>query len=167
MIKAQSKDNEKKNLRYFFKKFADLRIKFPSVLFKGLTTRKKSLPVPYKIYKHTIISYLDSYFEDLYNLKGDMYFPISGRIRLAKGSQFFVNSKRKTQYNSRSIVWVWFQRPALAYFSNIRLIKMKGRGSKVDKLDKDYKENKDVELLPLVNYLLNELVTTKQLFKDA
>ena len=66
--------------------------------------------------------------------------------------------------NTEAINWIWFLRPAINYVTNLKIHKLTGNSSRLDKLEKQYKEQFDVGLLPKVNTVLKELNTNNKLY---
>jgi hypothetical protein len=130
-----------------------------------IKTRKKSIPVEWPLYKKVVSTYLDIYFNEFYYINRPKYFPLSGKLKMAKGKGFFRNNKTQLHHMSRSIVWIWYERPSFAYFANIRILKLKGSTSRVGKLDRNFKTDNDVELLQTHHKVLQELKYNDKFFK--
>ena len=74
------------------------------------------------------------------------------------------NNNKKITFG-RSIIWLWYNRPGISYVSNINLKKQKGSTSSVGILDRNYKLNRDVNLLPNFKDQIKELKETNKMFK--
>ena len=139
MIKAKYSNNV--GIDYFYEKFKKGKHFFPKHFFFGLKTLKKKVPVDEKLHMRIVKTYLDIYFKDFYKSKEPFYFPLSGEIVKVKGANFL--RKKSESVVTDVINWVWYLRPAFNYFSNIKIIKLRGN-SKITSLEKQYKEdNKD------------------------
>lgn len=146
MIKEKFNSNDVLGIDYFYDLFLKKKLKFPKQFFFNIKTRKKTLPVEQKLHKQIISTYFDNYFFDLYHSNSILYFPLSGKLALNKGKHFFKNPNNRNN-NARSIVWTWFERPSFAYFLNVKLLKLKGSTSKLNKMDEEYRQNNEVEEL--------------------
>ena len=165
MSKERSKD-ESLRLNYFYGLFLKRKKLFPTSYFMfPVFTRKKKIPLEKTLYKKIINTYLDIYFNEFYFADVPKYFMLSGMLMKVKGSRFIINKKKGSLHQDRSIGWVWYLRPSLAYISNIRLIKLKGGTGKVNKLDATYKKNKDVEMLSSTNRFREQLMNDNKLYK--
>lgn len=163
MTKEKSTNNASIGIKHFESLFLKRKKKYPVSYFHyPLNTRKKNISLPEGLFKKTISTYLNIYFGELYFHDTPKYFFLSGLIKKAKGSKVFVNSKRGINHFGRCITWIWYKRPSISYFSNIRFIKMNGSTNRVLKLDNEYKDSRDVELLPLAKDEIQNL----KLFKS-
>ena len=106
-------------------------------------------------------TYLDIYFKDFYKSKEPFYFPLSGEIVKVKGANFL--RKKSESVVTDVINWVWYLRPAFNYFSNIKIIKLRGN-SKITSLEKQYKEDNDVALLMDTSKFLEQLNLNNKLY---
>jgi len=168
MTKDKYSDNEIIRIDYFYNLFVSRkRLFFPSMFLFPTNTRNKKIPVDFQLFKRIIQKYFEIYFNELYFNDTPKYFPLSGKIKKAKGSNFFVNSKKKVRRLGRSLTWIWYDRPSISFCSNVKLIKLKGSTSRVGLLDKKYKEQKDIELLPSANSALMELVNNNKMFRNG
>jgi len=163
MIKAKStNDRTTLGIKYFYELFLKRKRLYPiSYFLFPIKTRKKSIPLPDKLFKNIISTYLDIYFKEFYFHDTPKYFPLSGLIKKTKGKRFYANMNRGIVNRGRGITWLWYFRPSIAFFSNIRLLKMNGSTNRVLALDKKYKENKDVELLPNARSEMREVILFK------
>lgn len=165
MIKERFNSNVLR-LKYFYDLFAKRKRLFPTFYFPfPIKTRKKKLLVKWDLYKRTVETYLDIYFREFYYNDTPKYFPLSGKLVKAKGKKFTLNEKPNIHHDKRGIVWIWYNRPSLAYFSNIRLLKLKGSGRKISKLDENYRINNDVEVLESHHVTLRNMKHANILFK--
>jgi len=163
MTKEKSKDDEIITTNDFYNLFLERKKLYPTTWFLFPTfTRKKNLPLDKKLFRKLIKTYLNIYFNEFYANDVPKYFPLSGELKKAKG--FPINFKKSTFIETNSICWIWYLRPSLSFFSNVKLIKLKGSSSRVGKLDKEYQKNKDVSLLKTVSNELKELITNDKIF---
>lgn len=110
-----------------------------------------------------VTSYFDTYFEDFYSHNDAQYFPLSGALTKGKGKGMYKN--QKTLNITDAVIWTWYLRPAMNYVLNLKIIKLTGSTSRLNKLEKKYKENFDAGLLPKVTDLLKELNTNDKLYR--
>jgi hypothetical protein len=160
MIKV--KYNSNVGIDYFFNIFKRRKIKYPSGYFFARKTRAKNITLEKESYINIISTYLDVFFLDFYSHNNSQYFPLSGEIIKVKGKGFYKNKNNSIQ--TEAINWIWLLRPALNYVTNLKIIKLKGSNSRLNKLEKQYKELFDVGLLPDVNKALKELNTNNKLY---
>ena len=160
MIKETYNDNI--GISYFYKLYKKLNITFPKGYFFNLKTRRKRIAIDRKLFKNITRTYFNIYFTDFYNSSKSTYFPLSGELTKAKGKKFFKNKNHNIK--TESINWIWTLRPALNYFTNIRILKMKGM-SKITSLEEEFKLNNDVELLEDTLVLLKKLDSNHKLYK--
>lgn len=155
MTKAKSTNDRVVNTRYFHDLFLARKRKYPLSYFHYyIKTRKRSIPLPDGLWKKIIGKYLDIYFNEFYFEDRPKYFPLSGKLVKAKSSQYFVNTNRQRTSTGRAIGWVWFQRPNIAYWGNVLIKKLNGSTNRVFALDKRYKADRDVELLPSIKKIM-------------
>jgi len=167
MTKTTYRDKNVLRLKYFYKLFVKRKRLFPSSYFLFPTyTRKKTLPVEWPLFKNIVSTYLDVYFNEFYFDDTPKYFILSGKLQKGRGARNVINSKRGIFKESNSIGWIWFLRPSISFMSNVRLIKLKGKTSRVNKLDKKYCENKDVNVLIPVRELMTKLIEQNKLIKN-
>lgn len=167
MTKTMYKDNEVLRLKYFYDLFLKRKRLYPTSYFLfPLNTRKKKIPLDKLLHKKIIQTYLDIYFNDFYNKKSPIYFLLSGKLVKVKGSKFILNKKKGIFREAKSIGWIWYLRPSLPYISNIRLIKLKGSTSRLNKLEKRYHVDNDVDLLKPYNKAYRDLLNSNKLFKN-
>ncbi len=158
MIKEKSNNNNRIGINYFEDLFLKRKRLYPRNYFSfPIDGRKHKIPLPKGLFRKTIKTYLNIYFGELYYHDTPKYFPLSGLIKKVKGSRFFINSIRGIIHKSRSVTWLWYLRPSISYFANVRLIKLNGSSSRVLKLDNSYKLNRDVELLPFFRSEMKEV----------
>jgi hypothetical protein len=125
--------------------------------------KAKTFQLPQSLYSSIIKSYFKSYFKMFYSSFEDLYFPLSGMLKKAKGKA--VHKNIHGTIFKRSIVWIWYSRPALTFFANLQLKKTKGGNSIITKFEQDFKEEYDVELLPKLNTALALINSQNKLFK--
>lgn len=167
MSKAKSKNNGIKTTTFFYNLFLKRKRVFPTSYFLFPTrTRKKELTVPKSLWLTIIQTYLKIYFNEFYFNDTPKYFPLSGLLMKVKGAGLFINKKKGTFRESRSLTWIWYDRPNIAYSSNVRLLKMAGGTSRVRKLDNNYRIDNDIELLTPCSVALDELRTTNKFFRN-
>lgn len=166
MTKEQSKDEKIFRLNYFFDLFLKRKKLYPASYFLFPThTRKKKLPVSKKLFKSTIQTYLDIYFEDFYNRPEPIYFMLTGKLVKAHGES--IDFKNGNFNKTQSIGWIWYLRPFLSYCSNIKLLKLKGSTSRVNKLDKKFQSEHDVFAMETVSQVTYRLTEQNKRFKQC
>lgn len=158
--------NSNKGVYYFFHLFDKRKLTFPKAYFLGVKSRKKTLPVSEKLWKDVISTYFDTYFEDFYQKKEPMYFPLSGKLKKVKGKGFYKKTMEKLEV-TESVIWVWYLRPALNYVTNIKLLKMNGTTSRVYKLDTEFKEVTDMDKMDNFKEVLKELNINEKLYQPC
>jgi hypothetical protein len=162
MIKQTLHNDKVIGIKYFRELFLKRKRVYPVSFFHfPIDTRKKSIALPPNLFNQTIKTYLGIYFGEFYYNDTPKYFPLSGLLRKIQGSSFFVNNRRGITHQGRSISWIWYLRPKISYFSNIKIKKQNGSTSRVLKLDNNYKANKDLELLPSLNTAMNNYILFK------
>lgn len=164
MIKEKFNNNVL-GLKYFYNLFAKSKRYFPTFYFMfPIKTRKKKLLVEWNLYRKIIETYLDIYFNEFYYFKSPKYFLLSGNLMKVKSKSFFKN--KTGNHQGRNVIWIWYNRPSFAYFSNIRILKLKGSSSKVGRLDRNYKIDNDVELLESYHSALQKMKEPNKFFKN-
>lgn len=146
---------------FFYDSIKNSKFKKTDFLFP-LKTRKKRVSIDKALYKKIILSFLNNYFESLYESEGSIYFFLSGD--LVKNRTMFYDKHKNREVHS--VVWTWFNRPNISYMSNIRIIKQKGSSSRIKKIEDKYKENNDISLLLNYKQELINLVENKSLYND-
>jgi hypothetical protein len=145
----------------FFKLFEKRRTKYPKGYYLAEKHKKKNIPLDKPLFKSLVVSYFGFYFKDFYSKAEELYFPLSGKLMKTKGKGFYKN--KNSCINTESVNMTWFERPALNYVRNIKLIKLSGSTSRLKKIEKEYKEMYDVGLLPATNKTLQELSKNNKL----
>lgn len=129
----------------------------------NIDVKRGKFLLPKTLYSSIIRSFFLSYFKKFYFTPQDIYFPLSGYLRKAKGKNY---AKTEHGFNiGRSLLWIWYQRPSLAFFAHVRLKKTTGGSGVISKLDNQYKETCDIEMLPGINYALKSITESNKLFK--
>lgn len=163
MTKEKSTNDKKIGLNFFYNLFLKRKRLYPVRYFLNqIDTRKYTIPLPKKKFKSIVSTYLDVYFGELYYENKPKYFLLSGMIVKTKSSTKFFNGEA-----SRTINWIWYLRPSISYFANIKLIKLKGSTSRVWKLDKLFKKNNDIDIMQSTKLKLVELKIKNKLFKNV
>lgn len=140
-------------LSYFLNLIVKRKKRFPTRFFNiPLKTKAKTVKLSRGKAKEIIVTYFDVYFNEFFQKNEDVYFPLSGMLTKAKSSHSNTKGKRM-----RSVNLIWYLRPSIAYFSNIRLLKIKGSTSKFWKLEKLFRLQFDIDLLDGTKKKLNEL----------
>lgn len=167
MIKTMCKDKTVLRLSYFYDLFLKRKRLYPTTYFLyPLHTRKKTVSLDKLLFKKIIQTYLNIYFNEFYSEKKPKYFMLSGELKKVKGSRILISKKKGIFKETKSIGWIWYLRPSLPYISNIRLIKLKGSTSRLNKIEKSYHIDNDVDLLKPYNKAYRELLETNKLFKN-
>jgi hypothetical protein len=160
MIKV--KYNSNFGIGYFFKLFKRRKLKYPKGYFFARKYRSEEVAVEKSVFVNVISKYLDVFFEDFYSHNDDQYFPLSGKIMKVRGKGIYKN--KDSYLETESITWIWFLRPALNYVTNLKIHKLTGSTSRLDKFEKKYKEIFDVAVLPSATKTLKELNTNNKLY---
>jgi hypothetical protein len=147
--------------------FRDLYFKkktlYPTTYFLFPTfTSKQKIELPKQMHKEIMNSFFDAYFEEFYYYDTPKYFPLSGRLIKGRGKPV----PRPDGIIGIGVNWTWYERPAIQYFANLMIFKLKGGGRKVGKLDKKYKLNNDIGVLELAKVQIRRLNELNKLFKD-
>lgn len=159
---TKAKSNSRNNIRfnYFVELFIKSKRSFPISYFLFNTgSRKKMQTVSKKLFENIITTYLDVYFNEFYYHDKPKYFPLSGEIVKTAGRAIPENKFE------RCLTWIWYLRPTETFFSNVRLGKLKGSYTKLDKLDRNYKIDHDIAVLPVYRTVLNDLRNNNKLYK--
>jgi len=168
MNKAKSNNKKTIGINYFYELFLKRKRLFPvSYFFFPLKTRKKKIPLEKKLFKKIVKTYLNIYFNEFYYEDTPKYFMLSGMIKKTKGTKSIIRKKNKPATEFNSVCWVWFFRPSITYFSNVRILKLRGTSGKLIKLDSDYKLRKDIHLLEKTNVVIRELKENNKMYKNA
>ena len=165
MIKEKCNNNVL-GIKYFYQLFAKRKYLFPTLYFPfPINTQKKKLSVSIILYRKIIQKYLDIYFNEFYYKDQPKYFMLSGFIIKGRSRPFTINLKNGNFKKIKGIAWIWYERPSIAYYSNIKLVKLTGSTNRVDKLDKNYKAENDFELLAGTKNLLDRIKQEYKFFK--
>lgn len=160
MIKV--KFNSNIGIDYFYDIFKKRKIKFPKGYFFARNYSPSHIYLRKPLFVSLISTYLDVYFRDFYSHNDVQYFPLSGKLMKVKGKGFYKNVN--SSHTTDAINWIWFLRPALNYVTNLKIHKLTGSGSRLDRLEKEYKQYFDAGLLPNVNDALKDLNTNNKLY---
>ena len=154
----------KKKLTYSLNHYWNLyRMRFIGFPKKYLTKKSKAnstQTITKKEHKEIISKYMNVYFKELYFQDKPKYFPLGGLIEKIQG--------KKTLFKERivhPILLLWYKRPDILFFTNIKLAKLNGSTNRIYKLDKDYKKNNDLDLLKSKTFI-DELVINNEMFKN-
>lgn len=150
-------------IKHFFEYFKKRKVKFPKTYFFNVKTRKKTLEVDFTLFKKTIATYLDFYFQDFYQNEESQYFFLSGKLEKARCKGVYKNSTETIL--TQPVCWVWTDRPSFSFCQNVKLTKLAGSNGKVYKLDKKYKRNFDSGILPSVGQRLKRAIKEKTFYK--
>lgn len=161
MIKV--KYNSSIGIEYFYKLFSNRKHLYPTGYFFDLKPSRKKIEVPRLLFKSIVSGYFDAYFTDFYSHSNEQYFPLSGKMVKARGKNFFKN--KNSSIVTECVTWTWFLRPAMNYFSNIRLNKLTGSTSRVAVLERSFKGNFDVALLTKATDILKEKNINNKLYR--
>jgi len=91
---------------------------------------------------------------------------LSGLLVKAQGRPNIGLTKYGTIKTGNGISWIWYNRPSQAFFSNVKLVKLKGSNSKLNKIDRNYKEEHDIKLLQGVKSTLENIRQQYKFFKN-
>ena len=154
--------------RYFYRLFESLKLKFDkNVHFHfDIKTRKQKIPVTKELYKQVIDAYFNVYFNELYYYKKPKYFFLSGLIVKVRSRAFF-NIKLKKFTDHPTIGFMWYERPALSYATNILMQKKNDNYSKLGKIEKHYLIHNDYNVLMSLNKMIIRLVSTNKMYKTS
>lgn len=167
MTKEQYKDDEVLRLDYFHNLFVERKRIYPVSYFLFATyTRKKHIKLHKTLFRKIISTYLNVYFNEFYYSNKPKYFMLSGVLDKVKGSSIIINSKKGIFKESNSIGWIWYLRPSVSFVSNVRLIKLKGSTSRLNKLEKKYILNNDIALLSPINKAIAKIIKQNKLSKN-
>lgn len=166
MNKGKSNNKNVLSISYFYDLFAKRKYLFPTSYFLfPINTRKKKIPISHFLYKKIVQKYLDIYFNEFYFDDIPKYFMLSGLLQKAKSISKIMSLQNGNFQQSKGISWIWYQRPSIAYYSNIRLIKLKGSTNKLNKLDAQYKIDNDIDTLVSVKTVLDKIRQQHKFFK--
>lgn len=124
--------------------------------------RRLKRPLEKPLFRKLVSSFWGYYFSDFYSNTEEQYFPLSGKMMKARGKGFY--KTKDSHIITESINWIWFLRPAFNYITNLKIIKLKGPNKRLDKLEKAFKENYDVGLLPDSIAVLKEFNENNKLY---
>lgn len=158
---------DRKGLGYFWQIFCQDKKLYPtSYFFFPLKTRKEKIPLTKVFYKKIIQTYLDIYFNEFYSENKPKYFMLSGELIKVRGNSIIGDRKNDTFKEIKSIGWIWYFRPSLPYISNIKIIKLKGSTSRLNKIEKRYHLSNDIGTLRPCRKVYRELLETNKLFRN-
>jgi hypothetical protein len=124
----------------------------PSMINESDKGRKKTKP-SFILIKKIIKTYLLIYFFDLYMNQKVLYFHFGGylkKVQLTKKMKnVYSKDKTKLQYSNNGIGLFWFNKPNKKVHFFSRLIKLTGSTNELPKIEMIYRENYDIDLLPI------------------
>ena len=163
MAKAKSAGNTIiLGYQYFRDLYLKKKILYPTTYFLFPTfTSKQKIHLPDRMHNEIMLSFFSAYFEEFYYYGAPKYFPLSGTLVKGRGKP----AVHKSGTLGVGVNWIWYDRPSLQYFSNIKLMKRKGSGRKVEALDHKYKLNNDIDILERSTSILYRFKNLDKLFK--
>lgn len=164
----KAKDFYTLKVKDFFEMFKKRKIKFnKKVHFNtDLNTRKRNVEIDQKLYESILSEYFDIYFKELYFLNGPKYFFLSGFIEKGQTKKYFHYKMDRIQ-ETVGIGFIWYQRPALSYLTNIMMRKAMSPLHKLKKIEVLYRKHNDPnELKKTKDILENKTQVNKQIVNN-
>lgn len=132
---------------YFRTLYLKRKKKFSKSLFYNIEpTRLKTIEVPRDLHKKLVTSYLDIYFSELFFRNRPKYFFLGGTVQkmaLTPKSHSIDKLKRRS-----GLTLVWYRRPDMGIFFNVKLRKQSGQGKKMTRLEDRFKAEQGLDSLP-------------------
>lgn len=162
----QPKYDENYGVEFFYENFPG---KYSPSDFGLKGKRKVQLPLP--VYQNIISEYFDIYMKELYFMQEPKYFLFGGIARICRTVTTMKRIKKdgKLVFNKKntSIVIFWSSRPSKLFAACVKLVKLTGGGNraKMPKIEKLFRLNFDVELLPKFEVVIEQAIKNKNLFQ--
>ena len=148
------------SLKHYWALYRKRAIGFPKKYLSDKSKSHSTRTLTRIEHRQIISKYMNVYFNEFYFQDKPKYFPLGGLLEKIQG--------KKTIFKNRivnPILLLWHNRPDILFFTNIKLAKQNGRTNRIYKLDKAYKENNDLDMLPGKSYI-DELVINNEMFKN-
>lgn len=157
-------DKEKFTIKNFFDKFSKSGLNKD---FTSVSKFKKHQKIDYKRYRSIIKNYFKIYFYEAYFLEFDLYFFFGGKFKkVSCGSKF---AKQKTTDNKlieipTAVGFFWYLRPCARFWFSFKVKKMIGSTNIIPQIEKEWKSENDVTLLPNYGKAIKQYRLEKKLF---
>jgi len=154
---------------YFYKVYKSLKIKYDSITLRNYrdqkTNRRQELPK--QLYFKIINTYLDIYFFKFYFTEKPRYFFLGGKLAKYLDS-YILKMSRTTKKAFNPIILKWLHRPSYSHALNIMLYKASNgfplKKMHIAKLDKIFKEEGDIDSLPVKKEFNEDVFKYKKYF---
>lgn len=135
--------------------------KFPRSFIVKKSKSKTLQTLKKREYVSIVSTYMDVYFNELYYQDEPKYFFLGGLIEKLQGAKS-VFKKRIIH----PILLFWYQRPNILFFTDVKISKQNGTTNRIYKLDKKYKEERDIDILKNKTFI-DEIIKNDLMFKNA
>jgi hypothetical protein len=158
------------SVKDFYKKFKSEKRRYhPSLFCTDKPTKLiREKEVPEKLFKKIILEYLKMYFFQFYNEQKSIYFPLGGfmkKVRYPKWNAWMPKGKGKKQLSKNEAIGLfWYQRASKKMQYMVCLRKLTGSSNRIPKIEEFYKNNFNIDLLPIFNTEMKRQFKNKTLY---
>jgi hypothetical protein len=140
---SNTRFDEVYGIPYFMSEFKN---KYPKYMLGEKGSKEKK--VSESLYKQILVEYFDIYFKEIYFINRPSYFLYTGIMDKVLYRPRIIKKNQVNIIAQATIGFMWSMRPSNLFFYCVRFIKLTGKLNKIPKIEKLYKNNFDIHLIP-------------------